>query len=173
MSSLGCKHVVTVMWEPPPPLSGVTRHHVAVRDSNEEHLTPFFEESSAKIETWLADGLHVLVHCSSGISRSATIVLAYLILKHKMTLRSAYAVARGARPCIGPGTTFFGDLQKLEEEVTGKSTSMSLEEYYAYTIQSQVQSSKYEACLEAVMRFGYANDYALMQAIQHVASTSQ
>merc|ERR1712094_27006 len=173
LASLNCSKVVTVMWDPPPALSSITRHHVAIRDDNEAHLLPFFQESSTAIENWLSAGDSVLVHCSSGISRSATVVTAYLISRGNMSLRSAYAVVRDARPCIGPGTTFFADLQQYEKQSTGNDTSMSMDEYYAYTVQSNAGPGvAYGACLEAVRKFGYANDWALMQAISYVTSNS-
>merc|ERR1712107_616227 len=106
----------------------------------------------------------VLVHCSSGISRSATIVLAFLIVKGQ-TLRTAYTVVKDARPAIEPGTTFFNDLQELERHVRElEASSMSMGEYYGYAVERIVTMSggqaKYAACVAAAERFGWAHDKA-------------
>ena len=44
----------------------------------------------------------VVVHCAAGISRSATVVLGYLLLHCKRSLRDAFAHVMERRPCIWP-----------------------------------------------------------------------
>jgi len=72
-----------------------------------------------------------VVHCAAGISRSATIVLAYLMLhdrKRGATLREAFAHVHGARPCIWPNEGFMGALIALEKALR-KKTSITLDDY--------------------------------------------
>lgn len=70
----------------------------------------------------------VLVHCAAGVSRSATVVLGYLILHEKKTLREAFAHVLSCRPVIWPNDGFMRALTELEEAVRG-SSSLSAEEY--------------------------------------------
>jgi len=42
------------------------------------------------------------VHCMRGRSRSASIVIAYLMNRHKMALKEAYEHVKERRRCIGP-----------------------------------------------------------------------
>ena len=182
LSTLSVRHVVTVMWAPPPtpPLQedlgvdlGVERHHVRIRDANDEHMSPFFDEASATIEGWLGAGKNTMIHCSSGVSRSATIAIGYLISKGH-SLVDAFGAVHAARPVICPGTTFFGDLRQLEQTATKKTPSMTLVQYYGYTVQANAGAGvAYDVCVAAVERFGYANDYALMQAIAHAAESAK
>ena len=172
LSTLSVRHLVTVMWAPPPQQEGVERHHVRIRDANDEHMSPFFDEASATIEGWLGAGKNTMIHCSSGVSRSATIALGYLISKGH-SLVDAFCAVHAARPVICPGTTFFGNLRQLEQ-TTGKSPSMTLVQYYGYTVQANAGAGvAYDVCVAAVERFGYANDYALMQAIAHAAESAK
>lgn len=195
-------HIVAVMHEPPPMPAEVLaalhadRHHVAVRDDNEARLAPFFGASNTTIEDWLHGGRNVLVHCSSGISRSAAVALAYVVGVARQPLRKAYTEMRERRPCICPGTTFFVDLQELEVAVAmaveagdlsapapqppqqpqPPQPSMSLGEYYAHTVQHNAVmmgggAVTFNACVTAVERFGFATDYALLQAIEHVVAS--
>lgn len=70
----------------------------------------------------------VVVHCAAGISRSATVVLGYLIIKHKQTLREAFSHVHASRPCIWPNEGFMSALTVLEVSVHGQS-SISVDEY--------------------------------------------
>lgn len=50
----------------------------------------------------LSNGEKVLVHCQMGISRSTTMVLAYLIEHEGMSLPQAFQVVRAGRPGVWP-----------------------------------------------------------------------
>lgn len=60
------------------------------------------------------------VHCKSGVSRSATTVLAYLILKKNMSLMEAVKTVREKREIL-PNDGFLKELVALNTEVHGKS----------------------------------------------------
>lgn len=67
----------------------------------------------------------VLVHCQAGISRSATICLAYLISRHRLRLDEAYEYVKKRRSVISPNFNFMGQLLNWESEtqLTERSTS--------------------------------------------------
>ena len=56
----------------------------------------------------------VLVHCVQGISRSATLVIAYLMLKHHMTVQNAVRLVRAQRE-IWPNQGFLQQLCQFDE----------------------------------------------------------
>jgi protein-tyrosine phosphatase len=60
------------------------------------------------------------VHCKAGKSRSATVVIAYLVLHESMSLSEAYNYVRRIRPEVNPNLGFWSALQKLEREKLGK-----------------------------------------------------
>jgi protein-tyrosine phosphatase len=62
----------------------------------------------------------VLVHCYAGISRSATIVLAYLMRKNQWTLEQAFRYVRERRPIIYPNIGFLNALKMYEIEIMTK-----------------------------------------------------
>lgn len=62
-------------------------------------------------------GGKVLIHCQAGISRSATICLAYLMSKRKCSLEEAYEYVKERRPVISPNFNFMGQLQTWEREI--------------------------------------------------------
>ncbi|CAD7002647.1 unnamed protein product [Ceratitis capitata] len=55
----------------------------------------------------------VLIHCNAGVSRAASIVIAYLILELRMTFDDAYGLVKSKRPCIQPNVGFIKQLKKL------------------------------------------------------------
>jgi predicted protein tyrosine phosphatase len=62
----------------------------------------------------------VLIHCFAGISRSATVVVYYLMLKG-MSLDQALTRVRTARPIINPNSGFMDLLRKKERQQLGIS----------------------------------------------------
>ncbi|XP_015389077.1 dual specificity protein phosphatase 1 isoform X3 [Citrus sinensis] len=64
----------------------------------------------------------VLVHCFVGRSRSVTIVVAYLMKKHGMSLSQAMGHVKSRRPQAAPNSGFLLQLQELEKSLQGLVT---------------------------------------------------
>lgn len=78
---------------------------VTIYDDAEEDISQHFHTTNQFItEARKAGG--ALVHCYAGRSRSATLVLAYLVACEGMSLQDAYAVLLAARPCASPNVGF-------------------------------------------------------------------
>lgn len=84
----------------------------------------YFDEIISKIKDNVSRG-GVLVHCYAGMSRSATIVMAYLIKEKHMNLMDAYTFVKGKRN-IMPNPHFMKQLMKYEKE---ELTTTSYKEY--------------------------------------------
>ncbi|RWS28659.1 dual specificity protein phosphatase 19-like protein [Leptotrombidium deliense] len=52
-----------------------------------------------------------LVHCNAGVSRSASVVIAYLIHTRSITYEEAFDIVKRARPCINPNSGFVNQLK--------------------------------------------------------------
>lgn len=92
-------------------------HHLVIRadDDLAVDLTPEFARAHAVIASALGRGKSVLVHCMAGISRSATIAAAHLILERGIDAPAALAILRRHRRCIGPNAAFRRQLKDLAE----------------------------------------------------------
>ena len=62
-------------------------------------------------------GGRVLVHCAEGISRSATVVIAFLMRTYGLTLYQAYSHAKSQRKQVFPNLGFWKQLDALEKEL--------------------------------------------------------
>lgn len=67
----------------------------------------------------------VLVHCQAGISRSATICLAYLMMKKRVRLEEAFEFVKQRRSIISPNFSFMGQLLQFESQVLTTTTTTS------------------------------------------------
>ena len=59
----------------------------------------------------------ILVHCHKGISRSASIVMGYLMKTNELTLSEALEHLRGLRPVVCPNEAFLRQLAMFEESL--------------------------------------------------------
>lgn len=62
-------------------------------------------------------GGRVFVHCHAGISRSATVCIAYLMQHKYMSKDAAYHFVQNKRPIISPNLAFMGQLVQYERKL--------------------------------------------------------
>lgn len=67
--------------------------HIEIDDAPSANIDKYFESAYSFIDKKLRAG-NVLVHCRKGISRSATIVIAYLMAKYGIDLKEVLAFIR-------------------------------------------------------------------------------
>ncbi|SCV69689.1 BQ2448_1083 [Microbotryum intermedium] len=96
------------------------------RDKRSERLGPYFEQVSAFVLKAQQEGGRVLVHCQEGISRSATLVLAVMIINKGETLDQAFDALRTARPAVEPSPNFLRELRALERRLFGTASTRRL-----------------------------------------------
>ena len=85
-------------------------------------LSSYFEKVGEKIHATKTKGGKTLVHCVAGVSRSATVVIAYLMRHHKVSLLHAYTYVKSKRRVIRPNFGFFKQLIEYEKKLFGKTT---------------------------------------------------
>ncbi|XP_034884089.1 dual specificity protein phosphatase 16 [Mirounga angustirostris] len=90
---------------------------VPVNDSFCEKILPWLDKSVDFIEKAKASNGRVLVHCLAGISRSATIAIAYIMKRMDMSLDEAYRFVKEKRPTISPNFNFLGQLLDYEKKI--------------------------------------------------------
>jgi len=90
---------------------------IPVNDSASEELFKQFAQACSFIDEAYTKGGKVLVHCAFGVSRSATVVLAYMIRTFKITAYQALTALKTRRPQVLPNPGFMRQLCDLERLV--------------------------------------------------------
>lgn len=108
-------------------LKDVEAKKLPCNDLPSQDLSRYFEECSEKIQEIGRKGGKTLVHCVAGVSRSASICIAYLIKYNSMSLREAYFFVKEKRCTIRPNIGFFKQLIQYEKKIRGhKNQSVKL-----------------------------------------------
>uniref|UniRef100_A0A673AVL3 protein-tyrosine-phosphatase n=1 Tax=Sphaeramia orbicularis TaxID=375764 RepID=A0A673AVL3_9TELE len=102
--------------------SGLRYKRLPATDNSKQNLRQYFEEVFEFIEEAYQSGQGVLVHCQAGVSRSATIVIAYLMKHTLMTMTDAYKYVRSRRPVVSPNLNFMGQLLEFERDLNSGVT---------------------------------------------------
>ncbi|XP_010251326.2 PREDICTED: dual specificity protein phosphatase PHS1-like isoform X1 [Nelumbo nucifera] len=92
----------------------------SVCDDEDSNISKIFEEASDFIDYVEDIGGRVLIHCFEGRSRSATVVLAYLMLKKNFTLLDAWNLLKKAHRRAQPNDGFARILMELDRKLHGK-----------------------------------------------------
>lgn len=94
------------------------RHKVVIVDDIEgATIDHSFREAVEFVDEALSANSGCLVHCFAGMSRSATTVIAYLMIRKGMRLDEAYCTTRRGRPAIYPNAGFFAQLLSLDAKL--------------------------------------------------------
>ncbi|CAK8683337.1 unnamed protein product [Clavelina lepadiformis] len=90
---------------------------IAVLDNYQEKITPHLDEAVNFIEAARKKNERVLVHCLAGVSRSATVAIAYVMYYLRLNFDDAYRFVKDKRPTISPNFNFLGQLMEFEEKL--------------------------------------------------------
>jgi dual specificity phosphatase 12 len=108
---LNSRHPVRQQYEI---ISGTTVHQIAVDDTETTNIIEHFVPCSNFIAKARVQGAGVLVHCQAGMSRSATLVAAYLMKEMGLNVEQALQKIRRARSQIQPSEFFLLQLELFE-----------------------------------------------------------
>jgi len=93
--------------------------YVRLIDADFSDISAHFEEAGQFIEDEIQNGGRVLVHCAAGISRSSSLVLAYLMKYRHYDLRKAFNLVKSSRRVVRPNNGFFQKLIDYERSIYG------------------------------------------------------
>ena len=93
--------------------------HLPVLDCGSADIRRYFDRAIDIIQKAKASEERVYIHCVLGVSRSSTIVLAYLMKCHEMSFDDALRFLKGKRKQVSPNFGF--RLQLLEWIKVGES----------------------------------------------------
>jgi len=105
---------------------------VDVEDMSREPIELFFPEATEFIHSRVSRDQPVLVHCRAGVSRSASVVMAYLMTYQGYSLHDAFFLVRSRRSCVSPNIGFMEKLCDYEEAQQDTDTSVDVNKYISW-----------------------------------------
>jgi len=107
---LGVRRIINISQEIPCSFPDEFEYyHIKISDHPKENLYKYFDEVCQFIESSPGP---VFVHCRMGISRSSSIVIAYIGKKFNMSFEKVYEIVKHRRHCISPNHGFKDQLKK-------------------------------------------------------------
>ncbi|XP_051934033.1 dual specificity protein phosphatase 14 [Hippocampus zosterae] len=95
---------------------------VPLADAPHSPISLYFDGVADKIHSVGRKRGVVLVHCAAGVSRSASLCLAYLMKYHRVSLADAHAWVKARRPVIRPNGGFWRQLIEYERKLFGRNS---------------------------------------------------
>ena len=92
-------------------------YNIDLLDSVKENAKIHFDESFIFIDKAIKNGGNVLVHCHAGVSRSSTILIAYILKSQKINLEKALEIIKSKREKASPNIGFLKQLKEYEKEL--------------------------------------------------------
>lgn len=113
----GITHILSLLSfatiEPVP--SGVRNLKLDILDYEDENILDEFKITNRFIDEALEKEGKVLIHCQAGISRSSTVLCAYLMKSLGLSREDAFAKISAVRSIVRPNPGFWRQLQVYEE----------------------------------------------------------
>uniref|UniRef100_A0A8C4JF31 Dual specificity protein phosphatase 15 n=1 Tax=Dromaius novaehollandiae TaxID=8790 RepID=A0A8C4JF31_DRONO len=110
----GVTHILAVHSNAKPVLEGMTYLCISASDSSSQNLMQHFKECIKFIHECRLRGGGCLVHCLAGVSRSTTVLVAYLMTVTELSWEGCLAATRAVRSYVSPNCGFQQQLQEYE-----------------------------------------------------------
>ncbi|CAL8404153.1 unnamed protein product [Boreogadus saida] len=114
LSQNGITHILSVYNNAKPVLEDKTYLCINAADASSQNLSQYFKECIAFIHECRLKGGSCLVHCLAGVSRSTTVVVAYLMTVTPYGWEECLTAVKAVRPFVGPNAGFQKQLQEYQ-----------------------------------------------------------
>jgi len=115
----GIKRVIRIATEvemlnlPAPLPEGIKETIFYLADTPSGPITPIILKAIPIIEDSIKEKENILIHCWAGVSRSASVIIGYLIKSKGMKPEEALKYVEKSRLCVWPNQGFWKQLQAL------------------------------------------------------------
>ena len=125
----GITHIINMTTDIPNHFIENQIHYLNLQalDSHKQTLSQFFQIAFGFIEAAKEKNGRVLVHCHAGISRSSSMVIAYLMWSRGWRFGDTIVFVKKQRSCIDPNIGFIGQLMELDNLLFGEIQQNTLE----------------------------------------------
>jgi hypothetical protein len=118
LKKTGITHVVTAVLGISPIFPKEFQYeNFPLRDITNQNIEYCFERSNKYISKAIRNNGKVLVHCLCGVSRSSTLVAAFLMYEFGLTCEDAIKLLQSKRACVQPNDGFKVQLRNFENQL--------------------------------------------------------
>ncbi|XP_063973924.1 protein phosphatase Slingshot isoform X2 [Diachasmimorpha longicaudata] len=111
----GVRHILNVTREIDNFFPGMFNYlNVRVYDDEKTDLLKHWDDTFKYISKARKEGSKVLVHCKMGVSRSASVVIAYAMKAYNWDFSQAWKHVKNKRNCIKPNSSFLSQLETYQ-----------------------------------------------------------
>jgi hypothetical protein len=112
---LGIGAIMTIGRDLKPSVPSGMKHRILSIDDEVTTILEF--DIIDEINDIISRGIKCIVHCQKGMSRSASIVIAYIMKYHNMSYYDAHHYVKSKRDCINPNPGFRKQLMEFEKKL--------------------------------------------------------
>jgi protein-tyrosine phosphatase len=123
LKQLGVTHILNVTTEKQIPNhfpDEFVYKRIAINDKKETPIDSHFEDAHDFVTKGHQENGVVFVHCTFGVSRSATVVISFIMKTYSLGLSDALDIVKTSRPIIKPNLGFMKQLVQYERNLLGK-----------------------------------------------------
>jgi len=124
LERLRITHVVSVVDQETYPYPSNVKHlHLPIADEISSNMARYFDD----VVEWIKNAMdedesaNVVVHCICGVSRSPSVVIAYLMATQGMSLSDSLSHIKGKREISCPNSGFIDQLADYEKKLKGRA----------------------------------------------------
>ncbi len=111
------KAVLQIMPNPPNIPDEISHLHIDILDKGNVDIIEIINRCYTFIDENIEKGNNIYIHCAMGISRSASVVIGYIMRKNRMKYNDAYKYVQSKRPQIEPNFGFCCQLMMFEKSL--------------------------------------------------------
>lgn len=95
----------------------IQTYKLPLQDHSDQNITTTLPLSFSIIHNSLGRRKNILVHCYAGVSRSASIVIAYIMARFNLSFDDALSYVKSKRSIVNPNRGFIYQLKSHENEI--------------------------------------------------------
>ncbi|XP_030138002.4 dual specificity protein phosphatase 22-A [Taeniopygia guttata] len=142
----GVTHILSIHTGATPVLEDMTYLCISASDSSSQNLLQHFKECIQFIHECRLGGGACLVHCLAGVSRSSTVLVAYLMTVTELGWQSCLAATRAVRSYACPNSSFQQQLQEYQSTLLPQYRAWIRRDYGRNPFQDQEELQQLLGC---------------------------
>ncbi|XP_056333932.1 dual specificity protein phosphatase 22-A isoform X2 [Danio aesculapii] len=158
LSRNGITHILSVCNNAKPVLEDMTYLCINAADASSQNLSQHFKESIRFIHECRLNGGACLVHCLAGVSRSTTVVVAYLMTVTSYSWQECLTAVKAVRSFVGPNYGFQQQLQEFQMKQVSEYQAWLRSSYRSSPFKDQEQVEALLSLFAEQQQQGQQND---------------